>query len=145
MTTTRQVAPTTKKPHFATLLVMALAPEQIGARIRKARKAKGLTHEQFARLMDVSLRTAQRWQDGRNSKTGKVTLPRLDTLMEIADKLEVSRSYFVEVEDSEPRPASQAARLAKLEAEVERLRRRVDREDDEPGAEHGPPRPKPRR
>lgn len=41
---------------------MALAPEQIGARIRKARMMRHLTHEQFARLMEVNLRTVQRWQ-----------------------------------------------------------------------------------
>lgn len=105
MASESQAAPTTKTPHFATLLVMALAPEEVGARIYRARKAKGWTHEQFrdeisARLAipRLNLRTVQRWQKGIDPKTGKSWLPRLATLMEIADLLDVPRSYFVEEE-----------------------------------------------
>ena len=67
---------------------MALAPQEVGARIRERREALGWTHQRLADEMDVALRTAQRWQEG--------DLPRLGTLMEIADRMGVERSYFVE-------------------------------------------------
>lgn len=41
MTMTSQVVPTTKPTHFATLLVMALAPEEIGGRIKQLREELG--------------------------------------------------------------------------------------------------------
>jgi transcriptional regulator with XRE-family HTH domain len=111
MPKTSQAAPTTKRPHFATLLVMALAPKEVGSRIRQARKAKGWTHEQLARGMGVGLRTVQRWQDGE--------MPRLGTLMRLADVLEVPQSYFVESEDEQ-------ATLADLSLRVEALAARQD-------------------
>lgn len=77
---------------------MALAPEEVGERIRQARLAQGWTHEQLANEMRVGLRTVQRWQKGRNPKDGKSWLPRLGTLMELADVLDVPRSFFVEDE-----------------------------------------------
>lgn len=75
---------------------MALDPVEVGARMRQAREAKGLTHQAFADLMSdklgrrINLRTVQRWQKGQ--------LPRLGTLMAVADALEVPQSYFVETE-----------------------------------------------
>ncbi len=96
MTMTRQVTPTTKSPHFATLLVMALAPAEIGARIKQRREELGLTHQQLADAMDVELRTVQRWQEGVSPKTGKSSLPRLATLMKLADVMDVEQAYFVE-------------------------------------------------
>lgn len=115
--------------HFATLLVMALAPEQVGARIRKARKAKGWTHQYLADRMGVGVRTVQRWQTGRNPKTGKSWLPRLGRLMDLADELEVPRSYFVETDVSTP--TDLRAQVEALAQEVEQLRREL-RGDDEP-------------
>ena len=84
--------------HSGTLPGMALAPEEVGARIREVRLAKGWTHERFAAEMGVGLRTVQRWQKGRNPKDGKSWLPRLGTLMKLADVLEVPSSFFVESE-----------------------------------------------
>jgi transcriptional regulator with XRE-family HTH domain len=95
MTKPRQDTPTTKSPHFATLLVMALDPREIGERIRQRREELGWTHQRLADEMDVELRTAQRWQEGADAK-GKSLLPRLGTLMELAEKMGVERSYFVE-------------------------------------------------
>ena len=81
---------------------MALAPEEVGQRIEAARKAAGYAgHQDFADAVSerlerrVNLRSVQRGQKGRDPKTGKSWLPRLSTLMEIADLLGVSRSYFV--------------------------------------------------
>lgn len=96
---------------------MALAPEEVGERIREARLAKGWTHERLAREIGVGLRTVQRWQKGRNHKDGKSWLPRLGTLMRLADVLEVPRSFLVE---SELDAASVADLAQRLEA-VERM------------------------
>lgn len=85
---------------------MALAPEEVGARIETARKAKGWTHQDLADQIGealgrrVNLRTVQRWQKGRDPRTGKPWLPKLQTLTVLADVLEVPSSYFVE--NSEP-------------------------------------------
>ena len=127
----RQAQPTTKEPHFATLLVMALAPEQVGARIKKARKAKGWTHRQLADAMDVDLRTAQRWQTGKNPKDGKSWLPRLSKLMDLADTLDVPRSYFVETQDSTDDGLRE--QVESLAQEVEQLRRELRGDDERDG------------
>lgn len=116
MTMTRQVTPTTKPPHFATLLVMALDPKEIGERIRKRRKELGWTHQELADAMNVELRTAQRWQEGVD-REGKSQLPRLGTLMELAEKMGVDRSYFVEGEA----PVTEQDLAARLEALEERV------------------------
>jgi transcriptional regulator with XRE-family HTH domain len=75
---------------------MALAPEEVGARISERRRELGWTHERLAHEMHVGLRTVQRWQKGVDPKTGKSWLPRLATLMELADVMDVERSYFTE-------------------------------------------------
>jgi transcriptional regulator with XRE-family HTH domain len=102
MTETRQVGPTKKPPHFATLLLMSLAPSEIGKRIADRRAELGWTHERLAREMDVGLRTVQRWQKGVDPKTGKSWLPRLGTLMDLADVMQVEHSYFVEDRHDQP-------------------------------------------
>lgn len=117
-----QAVPTTKPPLFATLCAMALPPEEVGAQIRAALKQKQWTHAQFQDAISerlgkrVNLRTVQRWQKGRDPKTGKSWLPRLDTLMEIADVLGIPRSQLVE---EAPAPEEAEDRLARLEAHVE--------------------------
>lgn len=124
----RQLEPTTKAPHFATLLVMALAPEEVGQRIARARKARGWTHDELALRIGqalgkrVNTRTVQRWQKGR-AANGKPSLPRLGTLMELADLFELPRSYFVEDEDPEAAVKSLREQMAVLAQEVAALRR----------------------
>lgn len=89
---------------------MALAPEEIGERITERRNELGWTHEKLAHEMGVGLRTVQRWQKGRDPKTGKSWLPRLATLMDLADVMRVERSYFTE----KPERVDQAEIQAKL-------------------------------
>ena len=96
---------------------MALAPEAIGSRIEERRKELGWTHQRLADELGVGLRTAQRWQKGRDPKTGKSWLPRLATLMELADRMEVDRSYFVE--------DAGVDRLARVEALTEEALARI--------------------
>lgn len=114
MTETSQVAPTTEPPHFATLLVMALAPEEIGERIKQRREDLGWTHRKLADEIGVGERTVQRWQKGRDPTTGKSWLPRLATLMELADVMSVERSYFTE----KPERVDQAEAQAELMRQV---------------------------
>lgn len=122
-----QGRPTTKSAHFATLLVMALAPDEVGQRIEAARKRRGWTHDQFRDAIretvtgkeNVNLRTVQRWQKGVNPKDGTSWLPRLGTLMELADLLGVSRSYFVEDEVPEVEPSAiQVRQMVREELEA---------------------------
>lgn len=149
-----QAVPTTKTPHFATLLVMALAPEEIGRRIKEAREAKGLrTHDEFLQFVrdglnddGIGLRTVQRWQKGCDPNTGKSWLPRLQRLMDLADLLEVPRSHFVEGGQDEVDVWHQVLqRLSTLEQNEERntemlveLLRRLRGPQDEPQSEEEP-------
>ena len=90
---------------------MALEPEEVGRRIREARLAHGWTHEELARRMGVNWRTAHRWQSGN--------LPRLGTLLRLADTLGVPRSFLVDTEDS-------AAVLENLETRINELAARIE-------------------
>ena len=90
---------------------MRLTPEQVGERIRAARQAKRWTHEELARQMGVNWRTVQRWQKGQ--------LPRMNTLLRLAEVLDVSHGYFVEPEDS-------LATVTDLRERVDKLARRVE-------------------
>lgn len=90
---------------------MRLTPEEVGIRIREARLARGWTHEELAQRMHANWRTVQRWQKGK--------LPRLQTLLQLADVLGVPQSYFVEREHS-------LATVDDLRARVDDLARRVD-------------------
>lgn len=125
---------------------MALAPEEIGKRIEAARKAAGYTaHQDFADAVSehlgrrVNLRTVQRWQKGVDPKTGKSWLPRLTTLMELADLLNVSRAYFVEDEPPEvEQTPSQVRQMVReeVQAAIEPLEQLLQRLADQ--APRGP-------
>jgi len=115
---TTHTAPTTKTPHFATLLVMALAPQEVGSRIEQRRKELGWTHDRLAEEMGVRSRTAQRWQKGVNPRTGKSWLPRLATLMRLADVMGVESAYFVEPVEKRLADREIADRLGSLEGQV---------------------------
>lgn len=56
--------------------------------IRNLRKAKGLTQEQFAEIMGVSLQSISRWETG-------VSEPNIQVIAEIADYFETSIDYLV--------------------------------------------------
>lgn len=88
------------------------AEPEIGRKIREARLARGWTHEELARRMDVNWRTVQRWQKGN--------LPRVDSLRRLATVLDVPPSYFLESDG----PASLSdlqERLSELSDRIERL------------------------
>lgn len=59
----------------------------IGKKIQAIRKTRGLSQQQLADLMDVTRSTISNWECGRRS-------PHLNELEELANKLNVSLSYF---------------------------------------------------
>lgn len=93
---------------------MALAPEEVGQRIRQRRIELGWTHRRLADEMGTGERTVQRWQVGRDPKSGKSWLPRLGTLMDLADRMGVERSYFVE----EAKPVDEVSLMAERVGEL---------------------------
>jgi transcriptional regulator with XRE-family HTH domain len=90
---------------------MRLTPTEIGERIREARLARGWTHEELARRMNVNWRTVQRWQKGNP--------PRLQTLLRLADVLGLPHGYLVERTNS-------LATLSELSQRIDELADRVD-------------------
>ncbi len=56
--------------------------QKIGLFLKRLRKEKGLTQEQFAEIVNVSNRTVSRWENGNN-------MPDLDILIEISDFYEI--------------------------------------------------------
>jgi transcriptional regulator with XRE-family HTH domain len=103
---------------------MRLTPEEVGRRIRQARLANGWTHEELARRMDANWRTVQRWQKGK--------LPRLQTLLRLADVLGVPQTYFIEPEDSLANLDDLRARVDELTARVDALARAVETQEAGP-------------
>ena len=96
---------------------MALTPEEVGLRIREARIARGWTHEELARRTGVNWRTVQRWQKGN--------LPRLPTLLRLADILGVPEGYLVEPESSLEGLQDLTQRVDELTERVEALTREI--------------------
>jgi transcriptional regulator with XRE-family HTH domain len=91
----------------------AVTSQEVGRRIREARLAKGWTHEELARRMGANWRTVQRWQKG--------SLPRLPTLLRLADVLEVPQSYLVARDEPAVTMGDLQRRLEELTARVEAL------------------------
>lgn len=92
------------------LLVMALAPEEVGKRIRAARKAKLWTDLQFAIAANVSVSTVSRWQKGK--------LPDVRELMRIADLLGVPAARLVE---DVPSISVEEDQIVRLEAKLDEV------------------------
>src|SRR3954447_9232210 len=110
---------------------MRLTPDQVGDRIRAARLSNGWTHDELARRMNANWRTVQRWQKGN--------LPRLQTLLRLADVLDVLHSYFIEEEDSVTTVADLRARVDDLTAYVEALARALTALQDASQERREPP------
>lgn len=71
--------------------------------------------------MNVGERTVQRWQKGVDPASGKSWLPRLATLMELADVMGVERSYFTEKPERVDQAEVQAALMRQVAAGVQTL------------------------
>jgi transcriptional regulator with XRE-family HTH domain len=97
---------------------MPLDAAEVGQRIREARLALGWTHEELARRMGVNWRSVQRWQSGQ--------LPRLETLIRLAETLGLPRSYLVESADPRETLNDLRRHVDALSERVEALARAVD-------------------
>jgi transcriptional regulator with XRE-family HTH domain len=97
---------------------MPLDAAEVGRRIRDARLALGWTHEELARRMGVNWRSVQRWQKGQ--------LPRLDTLIRLAETLGLPQSYLVESTDTRATLNDLKTHLDALSERVEALAQVVD-------------------
>lgn len=62
--------------------------EEFAQRLREKRSARGLTQTRLAELLEVSPRVYNRWERG-------AAVPRLDTLVKVAEILEVSLDELV--------------------------------------------------
>ena len=89
----------------------------VGARLRTARRAAGLTQKQLAEKLEVESITVSRWERG-------VTSPSLPRLRRIAEITETTVSDLVRSADS---ASAQAVELAALREELAETRELVDR------------------
>jgi len=94
---------------------LVLAMEAFADRLRELREARGLTQVRLAELLDTSPRVYNRWETG-------AALPRLDTLVQLADLLEVSLDELVgRTEPHEPDLKIRNPKLHQLYREIDRL------------------------
>lgn len=94
---------------------LAMAMEAFADRLRKLREDRGLTQARLAELLDTSPRVTNRWETG-------AALPRLDTLVQLADLLEVSLDELVgRTEPHEPDLKIRNPKLHQLYREIDRL------------------------
>ncbi len=92
------------------LLTVAVEPQEVGRRIRRAREAQGWTQLDFALHANVSPSSVQRWEAGK--------LPRVRELMRIADLLEVPPDALVAADQPDEEVAD---RLDRIETMLEQL------------------------
>ena len=61
----------------------------IGEKIRRQRKLLDIKQEELSKLVGVSLKTIQRWENGERS-------PRIEEMTRLAEALKISSSYLME-------------------------------------------------
>ena len=62
--------------------------ETFGERLKRLRKKAGLTQEKLAELLNISFKTIQRWEWGKN-------IPRVDDIKELAAALNVTEDELL--------------------------------------------------
>lgn len=67
---------------------MSSQPEEIGKRIREQRKAKGLNQTELANMLEKSLRTIQKYENGEIE-------PSIAMINALAKKLDTTMSYLI--------------------------------------------------
>jgi transcriptional regulator with XRE-family HTH domain len=115
---TREATTQLHPAYGSVLLAVAIEPEEIGRRIRSARKARHWTQLEFALEAHISPSTVTRWEHG--------DLPRVKELLRIADLLDIPAEQLVE-----PDPEQIA-----IGAELKELRERQGRLEDMVGELH---------
>lgn len=109
--------------HGKLLMVMALAPTDVGQRIKDARIRKGWTQLEFALEAHVSPSSVTRWESGK--------LPPLRELYRIAELLDVALDQLIEAEPtSDDQIADLRGELAEVRGLAVEILRRL--EDDPP-------------
>jgi transcriptional regulator with XRE-family HTH domain len=96
----------------------AIDMEGFAERLRNARSSRDLTQTRLAEILEISPRVYNRWERGS-------AIPKLDTVVKIAEILEVSIDELVglkKTSDNEPRLRNH---------ELHRLYREIDRLSDE--------------
>lgn len=83
-----------------------------GGKIKRARQRAGLTQEELARAVGVTVRNVVRWETGRNQ-------PRADHLFRIADVCSVNVSDLLE--DQGKGPLTREQRLVHVGLAIEAL------------------------
>ena len=76
---------------------MSVISEYVGQRIRKSRKGKGLTIDEFAKLINKSKATVSKYENGT------IALD-VETLLDIADALEMDVRSFVDYKSPNVKP-----------------------------------------
>lgn len=88
--------------------------QKFGRQIRAVRKAKGLTQEQVAELIDRSTRAVSDLERGKS-------LPRPETLVVLSERLEVPLRSFFDFEVKGAGDPKRADLLAEIDATVHQL------------------------
>ncbi len=84
-------------------------------RLREARSARGLTQLRLAELLEISPRVYNRWERG-------IAAPRLDTVVRLAEILEVSLDELLgRKEATEPEFRLRNPKLHKLYTQIDQL------------------------
>lgn len=91
--------------------------EVLGYRIREARKEKGLTVEELARLAEVGVRQLFRWEAGTNQ-------PTVEHLAKLAKALEKPMDFFVVPQTSDPADIDAIEKVGMLMARKARRMRK---------------------
>jgi transcriptional regulator with XRE-family HTH domain len=88
--------------------------EQIGLRIRAARKAKGLNQTELANLLEKSLRTIQKYENGEINIS-------IDIINQIAKVLECEASYLIGY-DTDKEPLSNLSDILQFFFKLDRVK-----------------------
>lgn len=96
---------------------MKLAKLKLGERIKEIRKAKGLTQEQLAELVDIEQKHVSRLELGKNA-------PTIDRLEKIAAALNVPMGSFFDSGNQEAN-AERAAKIERMVSELNEDYRRI--------------------
>ena len=89
-----------------------------GERLREARSLRGLTQARLAEMLGISPRVYNRWERG-------AAVPRLDTVVRVAEILDVSLDELVGLKETD------ASEFHLRNPELHNLYREVDRLSDE--------------
>ena len=99
---------------------VASVPQPLGPRIRVARENAGLSIDETARRLGVTVTTLEAWESDRDQ-------PRANRLCTLAGVLNVSLNWFLEGrEDHDAVTGGAAANPGALRAQLEDIRKQLD-------------------